>query len=319
MKLDLKNNLLKKIGKIADSNGYEIYLVGGYVRDLILGKEGTDIDIMVVGDGIGFAELTAKEFKKELDAVYKNFETALLNLDDVKIEFATSRQESYSKNSRNPVVKPGTLEEDLSRRDFTINAMGVSLNKGTYGEVKDRFNGLEDLKNKIIRTPLEPEKTFSDDPLRIMRAIRFASKLNFTIEKKTFEALSKMKDRLVGNEVVSQERISNEFLQILMTDKPSVGLDLLHRSGVMQIIFPEMSQLDGVDQRKDYHHKNVFYHTLEVVDNISKTTDDLWLRFAALVHDIAKPKTKKLVEGIGWTFHGHEEMGARMMKIYSGE
>lgn len=314
MKIELKSNLLKKIGKIADTNGYNVFVVGGYVRDLILGKEGTDIDIMVTGEGIEFAKLTAKEFETDLDAVYKNFETALLNLEEVKVEFATSRKESYQKNSRKPIVKPGTLKEDLSRRDFTINALAVSLNKETYGEVFDEFNGVDDIKNKVLRTPLDPEKTFSDDPLRIMRAIRFASKLNFKIEENTFKALGKMKERLIGNEVVSQERISNEFLQILMTDKPSIGLELLHISGVMQVIFPEISMLDGVDQRKDYHHKNVFYHTMMVVDNICKTTDDVWLRFAALVHDIAKPKTKKLVEGIGWTFHGHEEMGARMMK-----
>ncbi|HMQ69628.1 MAG TPA: CCA tRNA nucleotidyltransferase [Ignavibacteria bacterium] len=314
MKIQLKNNLLNKIGEIADREGYNAYLVGGYVRDHLLGRKGFDIDIMVTGDGIKFAETVAKEFDTDLDSVYRNFETALLNLDDVKLEFATSRKESYQKNSRKPEVEPGTLKEDLSRRDFTINALAVSINKKTYGDVHDEFNGIEDIKNKIIRTPLDPLKTFEDDPLRIMRAIRFASKLNFSIEEKTFEALGKMKERLIGNEVVSQERISNEFLQILMTDKPSIGLELLHKSGVMEVVFPEISLLDGVDQRKDFHHKNVFYHTMMVVDNICKTTDDVWLRFTALVHDIAKPKTKKFIEGIGWTFHGHEELGARMMK-----
>lgn len=314
MKLDLSNNYLKKIGKIADDNGYEVYVVGGYVRDLILGVEDKDIDIMIKGDGIKFAEIVAKEFGTGLDAVYKNFETALLVTDEVKIEFASARKESYERNSRKPKVESATLEEDLSRRDFTINALAAGLNKNNYGEVTDSFGGCADIKNKIIKTPLDPQKTFEDDPLRIMRAIRFASKLNFSIEEKTFEAIRGMKERLKDEGVVSQERITNEFLQILMSDKPSTGLDLLFKSGVMDIIFPEISQLEGVDQRKDFHHKNVFYHTLIVVDNISKNTDDLWLRFAALVHDIAKPRTKKFVEGTGWTFHGHEELGARMMK-----
>jgi len=314
MKIKIKNKTLRKIGEIADREGYNVFVVGGYVRDLLLGKESADIDIMITGEGIKFAELVANEYDKKPDAIYKNFETALLNLEDVKLEFATARVESYQKNSRKPEVKPGTLNEDLSRRDFTINALAISLNSKTLGEVYDEYNGADDLKNGIIRTPLDPLRTFEDDPLRILRAIRFASRFDFKIEEKTFEGLCTKKDRLIGSEIVSQERISNEFLQILMTDKPSVGLELLHLSGVMQVIFPEISMLDGVDQRQDYHHKNVFYHTLMVVDNICKTTDDVWLRFAALVHDIAKPKTKKLVDGIGWTFHGHEEMGARMMK-----
>jgi putative nucleotidyltransferase with HDIG domain len=314
MKLDLSNKYLKKIGKIADDNGYEVYVVGGYVRDLIIGVEDKDIDILVIGDGIKFAEKVAKEYGTGLDAVYKNFETALLIADELKIEFASARKESYDRNSRKPKVETASLEEDLSRRDFTINALAAGLNKNNFGELRDSFNGCIDIEDKIIKTPLDPEKTFEDDPLRIMRAIRFASKLKFKIEEKTFEAIKGMKQRLKDEGVVSQERITNEFLQILMSDKPSIGLDLLFKSGVMDIIFPEISQLEGVDQRKDFHHKNVFYHTLIVVDNISKTTDDVWLRFAALVHDIAKPRTKKFVEGTGWTFHGHEELGARMMK-----
>ncbi|MDQ3194699.1 MAG: CCA tRNA nucleotidyltransferase, partial [Bacteroidota bacterium] len=248
-----------------------------------------------------------------LDSIYNNFETALLNTEIYKIEFASSRKESYNRDSRKPNVMPANLEEDLSRRDFTINALAAGINSNNFGEVVDIFKGKEDIKNKIIRTPLDPVKTFDDDPLRIMRAVRFASKLNFNIEEGTFEAIKNMKNRL-GDGVVSQERITNEFLQILMTDKPSIGLDLLFKTGVMEIIFPEISMLEGVDQRKDFHHKNVFYHTLIVVDNISVKTSNVWLRFAALVHDIAKPKTKKFVEGTGWTFHGHEELGARMMK-----
>lgn len=314
MKLVLKNNIFKKIGKIADENKYEIYIVGGYVRDLILNIEDKDIDLMVTGDGIKFAKLVAAELGKTPDAIYKNFETALINIDDLKIEFASARKESYNRNSRKPEVEKASFEEDLSRRDFTINTLAIGLNKNNYGELIDLHNGLGDIENKIIKTPLDPENTFDDDPLRILRAIRFASGLQFTIEENTVEAIKKMKHRLTEEGVVSQERITNEFLQILMSNKPSTGLDLLYKTGVMDIIFPEISKLEGVEQRQDYHHKNVFYHTLKVVDNISEKTNDVWLRFAALVHDIAKPKTKKFIEGTGWTFHGHEELGARMMK-----
>ena len=314
MILEIRNSILKKLGKIADENNYRIFVVGGYVRDLILGKEDNDIDIMVLGDGIKFAELAAKLAGGKLDAVYKNFETALMNTDDMKIEFASARKESYERSSRKPKVETASLEEDLSRRDFTINAFAVGLNKDNYGELTDIFNGYNDIQEKILKTPLEPEKTFDDDPLRILRAIRFASVLNFKIEENTFNAIRRMNQRLKDEGVVSQERITKEFMQILMSDKPSTGLDLLFKSGVMDIIFPEISQLVGVEQRKDFHHKDVFYHTLIVVDNISRATDDVWLRFAALVHDIAKPRTKKFVEGTGWTFHSHEEVGARMMK-----
>ncbi|MBK8982460.1 MAG: HD domain-containing protein [Ignavibacteria bacterium] len=314
MKIETENKIIKKIGEIADSRNVSAYLVGGYVRDLIMGKEGVDIDIMTEGDGIQFAKDVSKELGAELNSVYKNFETALLNYENYKIEFVSARKESYDRGSRKPLVETATLEEDLSRRDFTINALAASINKNNFGEVIDNFNGLKDIEAGIIRTPLDPFKTFDDDPLRIMRAVRFASKFNFRIEENTFKAITEMRGRLTDEGVVSQERITNEFLQILMTDKPSVGLDLLYRSGVMQEIFPEIAELEGVDQRNDYHHKNVFYHTLKVVDNISTKTDDLWLRFAALVHDIAKPRTKKFVEGTGWTFHSHEEVGARMMK-----
>jgi len=318
LKLDINDDILEKIGRAADEHKFEIYVVGGYVRDFILEKPGTDIDIMVMGDAVKFAEITSKNFGKNLDAVYKNFGTALLKIiqdnKEYKIEFASARKESYNRNSRKPEVLPANLQEDISRRDFTINSLAVSLNKNSYGELTDLYNGVEDIKNKIIRTPLEPQKTFDDDPLRIMRAIRFASKLNFTIEQKTYDAIISMKDRLKDNEVVSIERITDEFLQILMTPKPSIGLDLMFKTGVMEIVFPEISIMAGIDQRKDYHHKDVFYHTLQVVDNICEKTDNLWLRFSALVHDIAKPKTKRFVEGTGWTFHGHEEAGARMMK-----
>lgn len=314
MKLDLKKRILKEIGKIADESGYKVYIVGGYVRDLLLGKEDNDIDILVIGDGIDFAEIAAGKYGKVPDAVYQKFGTALLKIDDIKIEFASARKESYSRNSRKPAIKLSGFEDDLSRRDFTINTIAAGLNSENFGEVTDIFGGKGDLENGIIKTPLDPEITFSDDPLRIMRAIRFASKLNFRIEENTYNGIIKTINRLREDKVVSQERITNEFLQILMTDKPSVGLDLLFKTGVMDIIFPEISALQGIEQRKDYHHKDVFYHTLIVVDNVAIKSDNLWLRFAALVHDIAKPKTKKFVEGSGWTFHGHEELGARMMK-----
>lgn len=314
MRVSIDNKIIVKIGRIADIHKVSAYLVGGYVRDLIMRNDGNDIDIMVTGDGIGFARLVAKEFGRELNSVYKNFETALLNIDEFKIEFVSARKESYDRGSRKPLVETASLEEDLSRRDFTINAIAAGINESNFGEVIDNFDGLNDIKNKIIKTPLDPYKTFEDDPLRIMRAIRFASRFDFKIEENTFNAIREMRNRLSDEGVVSQERITNEFLQILMTDKPSVGLDLLYRSGVMDIIFPEIAALEGVDQRKDFHHKNVFYHTLKVIDNIAPNTNDVWLRFAALVHDIAKPRTKKFIEGTGWTFHSHEEVGARMMK-----
>ncbi|MCB0723245.1 MAG: HD domain-containing protein [Ignavibacteriae bacterium] len=281
---------------------------------MILDKPTVDIDVMVIGDGVEFAGKVAAELNDELSAVYKKFGTALLEHNEYKIEFASARKESYNRDSRKPDVEFSGLEDDLARRDFTINALAVSLNSNTLDQLTDIFGGVDDIENKIIRTPLAPEKTFDDDPLRIMRAIRFASVLDFSIETGTYDAIVKMKDRLKEDSVVSQERITDEFLKILMSPKPSIGLDLLFKTGVMEIIFPEMSNLAGVDQRKDYHHKDVFYHTLQVVDNISQKTDNVWLRFAALVHDIAKPPTKKFVEGTGWTFHGHEELGARMMK-----
>ena len=318
MNLEIKDKILEIIGAEADKSGYEIYVIGGYVRDFILGKQSTDIDIMVLGDATEFAHTAAKRFKTELNAVYKNFGTALLMVTDngveYKIEFASARKESYNRNSRKPEVVDANLEEDISRRDFTINTLAVSLNKKNYGELIDLYNGVEDIKNGIIKTPLDPLKTFDDDPLRIMRAIRFASRLNFKIEENTYKAIVSMKDRLKEAEVVSTERVTDEFLQILMTDKPSIGLDLMFKTGVMAIVFPEISIMAGIEQRKDYHHKDVFYHTLQVVDNIAPKTDNVWLRFTALVHDIAKPKTKRFVEGTGWTFHGHEEAGARMMK-----
>ncbi len=312
MKIKLTNKFVKDVSKFAKKNEYKVFLVGGYVRDLLLGKESSDIDFMVLGDGIKFAEHLAKEMKLEVTAVYKNFGTALINAHTGKYEFSSARKESYNRNSRKPKIEFSGLEDDLSRRDFTINALCIDLTKPP--EIIDLFKGIEDIENKIIKTPLEPEKTFDDDPLRIMRAIRFASKLEFSIENMTLIAINKMAGRLKEDSVVSQERITNEFLLILGSPKPSIGLNLLQLTGVMDIIFPEISMLAGVDQRSEYHHKDVFNHTLQVVDNVASVSDNIWLRFAALVHDIAKPKTKKFIENKGWSFHGHEELGARMMK-----
>ncbi len=316
------DKVILKIADIASGSKTDVYLVGGYVRDNLLGIESMDIDFTVIGDAIKFAESAAKEYKTNLNAVYSKFGTALLLLNEgnsaeIKVEFASARKESYASNSRKPLVEFSDLKDDLSRRDFTINALAVKVSDKNF-EIIDLFSGLDDLENKILRTPLNPVKTFEDDPLRMMRAIRFASQLNFEIEPETFEAIKKMKNRLRiepgTSEVVSQERITNEFLKILLTKKPSLGLKLLFDSGLLEIIFPEVSSLEGVDQRKDFHHKDVFYHTLQVVDNISKNTDNLWLRFASLMHDIAKPPTKKFAEGTGWTFHGHEELGAKWQK-----
>lgn len=309
--IKIKYEEIKVISGLAEKLNTDAYLVGGYVRDTILGIDCTDLDIMVIGDAITFASKVAKKFRTELSAIYKNFGTALLNVNDLKIEFASARKESYNRNSRKPAVVLSNLKEDLSRRDFTINALAVPLNGKS--KVIDLFDGLKDLKNGIIKTPLDPEKTFDDDPLRMLRAVRFASRFNFSIEENTLGAIAKFRNRLKDN-IVSQERITNEFLQILESDVPSVGMNLLFLTGLLEIVFPEISKMAGVDQRKDYHHKDVFNHTLEVLDNTARKTDNLWLRFSALVHDIAKPSTKRFVEGTGWTFHGHEELGARMMK-----
>lgn len=318
IKINIDNGIILKISDFAQQNNFKIYLVGGFVRDALLGISCNDIDICVLGDAVEFAEKTAKALDTKLSAVYKNFGTALLELNNLKIEFASARAESYSKDSRKPAVKSASLDKDLSRRDFTINAMAVSLNKDDFAGLIDLFNGFDDLKNKILRTPLEPSRTFDDDPLRILRCIRFASQFSFEIESTTFDAIIRMKNRLQtsaeGKSVVSRERISDEFLKTLMTPKPSIGLGLMQKSNVMSVVFPEVSELEGVEQRKDFHHKDVFYHTMQVLDNISIKSDNVWLRFAALMHDIAKPATKKFVEGTGWTFHGHEDLGAKWQK-----
>jgi len=309
--IEILDDILKRIGITADRENIDAYVVGGYVRDHLLGKRSKDIDIVVVGSGVGFAKIVAKDFGRNNLILFENFGTAMLPMDDRKLEFVGARKESYYKDSRKPHVEGGTLNEDLLRRDFTVNAMAASLNAKTFGQLADPFDGQSDLKAGILRTPLDPEMTFDDDPLRIMRAMRFAAQLGFNVESHVLEAAGKMAKRLA---IVSQERISDEFLKIMSSSKPSVGLQLMYDAGVMKIVFPEIAQMAGVDQRKDYHHKDVFRHTLQVVDKVADVSDNLWLRMAALLHDIAKPKTKVFIPGTGWTFHGHEELGARMMK-----
>lgn len=313
---DFKNEFagrdyLIKASEIAEDAGVELYIVGGYIRDLILGRKKNEIDFLVVGDGPDYARKYAKALDISKVNIFKNFGTAHFVYNNYDFEFVGARKESYNKNSRNPKVTPGTFEDDINRRDFTINTLAVSLNKNNFGELIDTFGGINDIRSRLIRTPLNPDETFDDDPLRIMRAFRFASQLQFDVHPDVMKSAKDLRKRLG---IVSQERITEEFLKTLESPKPSVGLQLLYDSGVMKVIFPEIAELGGVDQRKDFHHKDVFLHTCKVVDNISEETEDVWLRFAALVHDIAKPPTKRFVEGVGWTFHGHEELGARMMK-----
>jgi len=313
MKIEINDEILKKIGNVADECTLKACAVGGYVRDMIIGKGagGKDIDVVVVGDGVKFARKVAEFLGGKDLVVYNNFGTAMLMVEDRKIEFVGARKESYKKYSRKPSVETGTLEDDLARRDFTVNAIAIALNSENFGEVIDPFNGIEDLGKKLLRTPLDPVKTFDDDPLRIMRAVRFASQLGFTIEQNVLEAAKKMVHRL---KIVSQERITDEFLKTISTEKPSIGLQLMYDIGILHIILPEVANLAGIEQREEYHHKDVFYHTLQVVDNIAKISDNLWLRIAALFHDIGKPKTKMFKQDAGWTFYGHEELGARMAK-----
>jgi poly(A) polymerase len=284
--------------------------VGGFVRDALLNRDKREIDFLVIGGGVEFAEKLSAEMGGANLSVFRNFGTAHFKYEDYDLEFVGARKESYDRTSRKPVVEDGAFEDDIRRRDFTVNAMAVSINKEDYGALIDTFNGLDDLERSLIKTPLDPFVTFSDDPLRIMRAFRFASQLDFEVDESVKSAAKEMAERL---EIVSQERITDEFLKILASPRPSKGLILLYETGVMRKIFAEVANLAGVEQRKDFHHKDVFYHTCKVVDNISGATDNLWLRFAALMHDIAKPATKKFEDGIGWTFHGHEDLGAKMM------
>ena len=299
------------ITETATELGYPVYVVGGYVRDRILGRPSKDIDVVCVGSGIRLAENVAMKLQPmPRVTVYKRFGTAMLMYRDIELEFVGARKESYRKDSRKPVVEEGSLMDDQLRRDFTINALAVSLNEDNFGEILDSFGGIYHIEQKLLKTPLEPDKTFSDDPLRMMRAVRFASQLNFRIDDQTFNSISKSRNRI---KIVSQERITTELNKIMLSDKPSVGLDLMFKSGLLQIILPELHQMHGVEVINGKGHKDNFYHTLQVVDNLSKKTQNLWLRWAALLHDIAKPPTKRFEKGHGWTFHGHEALGATMV------
>ncbi|MCZ6703891.1 MAG: CCA tRNA nucleotidyltransferase [Ignavibacteria bacterium] len=314
--MNLSNNLkrfdfLNTAADLAEKMNLSVYLVGGFVRDLLLKRVSEDIDILIVGDGNLYAKELAKQLGVEKVVTYKTFGTAHFIYDDFDFEFVTARKESYSRDSRKPNVVGSSFSDDINRRDFSINTLAVSVNKKDFGELIDSYDGLKDINNKIIKTPIDPLKTFDDDPLRILRAYRFAAQLNFSVDETINFAANKLKNRL---EIVSKERITDELFKILASPKPSIGLKLLFKSGVLEVIFPEISNLSGVEQRDDFHHKEVFLHTCQVVDNISQITDDVWLRFAALVHDIAKPKTKRFIKSVGWTFHGHEDLGAKMMK-----
>ncbi|GAA4816797.1 CCA tRNA nucleotidyltransferase [Litoribaculum gwangyangense] len=308
----LQHNIFKIISKSASQLGFESYVIGGYVRDFIL-KRGQvkDIDIVAVGDGIKLAEQVAKNLPNNPQVqVFKTYGTAMLRYDDIEIEFVGARKESYTENSRNPSVKNGTLQDDQNRRDFTINTLALNLNEAQFGDLLDSFAGVKDLENKIIRTPLDPDITYSDDPLRMMRAIRFATQLDFIIEEQSLKAISKNSDRI---KIITNERIVTELNKILESKKPSIGFLLLEKTGLLNYILPELTALKGIDEVEGQRHKDNFYHTLEVLDNISENTDNLWLRWAALLHDIGKAPTKKFSKKVGWTFHGHEFEGSKMV------
>ncbi len=305
----VKEDALRVVSEIAQSADIQTYVIGGYVRDLLLGRPSKDIDFVCVGSGISLAQLVHKALgDKSRLAVYKNFGTASIHYEDYILEFVGARKESYRSDSRKPIVEDGTLGDDQKRRDFTINAMSIGLNKSDFGQLIDPFNGQDDLDRQIIRTPLDPNETFNDDPLRIMRAIRFATQLVFDVEPDTFQAIIDYKDRL---EIISMERISDELNKIILSPKPSYGFNLLFHSGILKIIFPEMVALQGVKIIDGQGHKDNFYHTLGVLDNISLHTNNLWLRWAAILHDIAKPATQRFSRKAGWTFHGHEDLGAK--------
>lgn len=307
--------VLQKIGNVADQLGLEACIVGGFVRDLFLKRPCSDIDIVCVGNGIEFAEAVAKELDQNIKVnVFKNFGTAMLRWQDYEIEFVGARKESYNRNSRNPIVSQGTLVDDQRRRDFTINTLAIRLNKSQWGELIDDLGGMADLENKIIKTPLDPGITFSDDPLRMLRAIRFATQLHFKIDPITLAAIKEHAERI---KIISQERITDELNKIILADSPSEGFKLLFDTGLLQLFFPMLSNLQGKETIQEHTHKDNFYHTLQVLDNVAQVSDNLWLRWAAILHDIAKPLTKKFSPEIGFSFHGHEELGARLVpKIF---
>ncbi len=305
------NPVFKLISNSADEIQMDTYVVGGYVRDLLLKRASKDIDFVCVGNCLDLATNFAKKVHPDNKVHYfKNFGTAMVRAYDWEVEFVTARKESYQRDSRNPEVTPGTLDDDLSRRDFTINALAIKVNSDGYGELIDKFGGSEDLKKGIIKTPLDPDITFSDDPLRMMRAVRFASQLNFDIDPDTFDAIVRNKERI---EIISKERISDELNKIILSKVPSYGFKLLDACGILPLIFPKFMELKGVDTKDGKSHKDNFYHTLQVLDNVSKMSDDLWLRWSAILHDIAKPDTKRFNKKSGWTFHGHEVLGAKMV------
>lgn len=309
----LTNPIFKIIAEVAESSKLETYVVGGFVRDILLKrrKKKTDIDFVCVGSGIDLAKQVSKKLGKKIDVKYfNNFGTAMIHYNKEDYEFVGARKESYRSNSRKPIVENGTIQDDQNRRDFTINAMAISLNSSNYGKLIDPFSGVSDLETKTIKTPLNPDITYSDDPLRMMRAIRFSSELNFEIENESYSSICKNAERL---SIISQERITEELNKILLSEKPSIGLKLLFNTKLLHQFFPEMVELQGVEERGKFAHKDNFYHTLEVIDNIRKNTDNIWLIWSALLHDIAKPQCKRFEEGHGWTFHGHEFLGGKMV------
>lgn len=306
----LPHPIFSIIKDLADTTGTKCYVIGGYVRDCIMDRPfKNDVDILVVGSGIDFATKLGQRLHTKV-AVYKSFGTAMLVYDGLDVEFVGARRESYRRDSRKPIVEDGTLQDDQNRRDFTINAMAYSLNKDDYGKLLDPFNGMEDVRHRIIRTPLDPRDTFSDDPLRMMRAVRFATQLHFKIEIGAIQAIVDVKERI---KIISKERIIDELNKIILSEKPSVGFKYLFDTGLLELIFPAMYNLQGVEIVDGRRHKDNFYHTLEVLDNVASLSDDLWLRWAAIMHDIAKPATKRFDKRVGWTFHGHEDKGARMV------
>jgi len=312
MQDSLGHKVFGVVAQVAAETGVKAYVVGGYVRDIFLKRPSKDVDFTVIGDGIDFAQAVAKKLGDNSDVhVFKNFGTAMIKNEDWDIEFVGARKESYQSESRKPLVSPGSFEDDLSRRDFTINTLAISMNADDYGQLIDFYNGLQDLNDGIIKTPLAPGITFSDDPLRMMRAIRFASQLNFTLHPETLQGI---KDNAHRIEIVSMERVSDEINKIILSPKPSIGFGLMFDTGLLQLVFPEMALLHGVETIDGLSHKDNFYHTIQVLDNLCRESDDIWLRWSAILHDIAKPQTKRFYKGEGWTFHGHEDKGARMVK-----